>query len=88
MKEQLIHVINKIILPKYPEIIDFSIDIRKVFGAVYYDVRYIFPSAEHDTIYLTKISKDTKSLFNMLSPLSDEAVFSYFYIDTKPKEKK
>lgn len=83
MREQLMYVINKIILPKYPEIIDFSIIIEKHWEQTNYKIEYSLPDVNHDNDHLTIISKETESLFKMLSPPPNTDAISYFYVRPK-----
>ena len=74
MEQQIIKVVEKIILPQYPEVTHVDINTIGIWS-ISYVVTYGVDSIDH--FREIKLLNDTVSLFNMLSPDKDDHMTVY-----------
>lgn len=79
MIDSITHIINKLILPKYPEITSFSVTIDKKRSFTFYDVDFSVNSRSH--CRTSELSKETERLFVMLGPEEYHEICVVFTFD-------
>jgi hypothetical protein len=85
MLKQFKTVIDRLILPKYPQIIEYDIDVAGDVELVYFVMYALKNNVDGNGFLLYSSSKieselrtETKSLFKMCSPEHDSSIQVYF----------
>ena len=85
MLKQFKTVIDRLILPKYPQIIEYDIDVAGDVELVYFVMYALKNNVDGNGFILYSSSKieselrtETKSLFKMCSPEHDSSIQVYF----------
>jgi hypothetical protein len=85
MLKQFKTVIDRLILPKYPQIIEYNIDVAGDVELVYFVMYALKNNVDGNGFLLYSSSKieselrtETKSLFKMCSPEHDSSIQVYF----------
>lgn len=91
MKESLEKIIKRIILPKYPFIVDYEVtktgdDMYKRYGRYFYRVNlFLDVDITPEDFPSNKISGDMENLFSVLGPNDDEVLEgTEFYRSNRP----
>lgn len=79
-------VLNKLVLPKYPELTELSVRYSKsTHGVKWYTIYYKFPTYSRHTFGLSelfsKLEDDNRSIFEMMGHGLDEFINVFFVTD-------